>query len=289
MGSILIINKYLAIAVLSIITFFLLLGTLVCFIYGTKIFKQKKIISIILFLIAVPLGIKLYEIALFDIFYSGYNLINQKKYEKGIETYQLVANLTINSNLKSFLYGECGNKYLLIPDKGFDAIVLYNYASIYNKSYKLLTNAEIWPHWINKLLIKSQKNNVASNWPLVAAKVYIYEKHYEKAEKIYLTAEKKANYLGLLNVSVIKNKYQDALDYANLLIEEQHSPDSYAIRANIQQILGNKKEALADLSIAINECKKNKECSSRVNNLFKNFSYDCYQNYFEQRKKLGFE
>jgi len=152
-----------------------------------------------------------------------------------------------------------------------------------------MTNSEIWPFWINKLLIKSHKNNIPSNWPFVAAKAYTFENHFELAEKIYLTANTTPDYLGLLTTAVIKNKYEAALNYVNILIKQQDSPNLYAMKANIQNILGNKKDAIIDFKSAQQLCKKEKACLSEVKKLFNNFSYDCHQNYFEQRKMLGFE
>ena len=256
-----------------------------------KNFKQRNYMCCITFISSILLGMFLYQFSIFGIYYNGLNCFNKKKYEKAIKRYELAATLSINDNLKSFLYGEIGTAYLLLPKRGFDVISAYNTAYIYSKSYKLKTNNETWPRMVNLIFLNKKKNDIASKWPLIAAKAYTFENHFKEAKRIYFTAKENPIWLGIIITSVLENNYKNALKYADTLVLKTNDYTAYAQRANIHKALGDVRLANIDLQQAELLCKQNKisNCTSTINNLANNFTYNAYQNYFEQRKRMGFE
>ena len=269
-------------------------GVLLCLVAISVIFAVKSLINkkytfILHLLITIIVSSVFYEIMLFNFYYQGLKTSHKKNYEQTIKIYNKVAKLTPNPKLKSFLYGEIGTLYLLIPQKGFDVIKAYNTAYIYSKTYKPIKNNEIWSFPINKLFYRKNSNSNSSNWPLIAAKAYAFENHFERAKKIYLTTNDSPIWPGLVIISILENNYNNALKYSDTIIVKEKASNSYAKRANIHKMLGNKQFAISDVEQAKLLCNKNVNCINSAQTLSERYAYDTYQNYFNQRKWMGFE
>lgn len=279
-----------AAVLLFVITFFILFSSIVVLlVLIVKFFTKKKLISILLSILLIIPTIFLHELCIFGVYYKGENYISQKKYDTAIKTFNIGTKWTLNSKQKALFHGEIGNTYLLMAKQGFNVILAYNAAFLQTQSYKMMKNKEIWSPLICKMFIKKNQNNVASNWPLLAAKTYTYENHFEWAEKIYLTTEKEPLYSELITTSILKNKYDKAIEYADLAIAKAPSPTLYAKRANLHKLRADIDRYKNDKENAIALCKNDRSCISRSENLTKTFAYNTFQNYYNQRKMLGFE
>ena len=54
-----------------------------------------------------------------------------------------------------------------------------------------------------------KKNDIASKWPLIAAKAYTFENHFKEAKRIYFTAKENPIWLGIIVTSVLENNYKN--------------------------------------------------------------------------------
>lgn len=256
--------------------------------FSVKLFNKKRMLAILLFILAFPFCIRGYELGLLNLHFQGFNLSNNQKHEAAIKTFKLGGFFAKNPNLKSCFYGEAANTYSLIDKQGRNAVLYYDKAFSYAKTYRILKDNEVWPKWISTYFFIGGTHS-SSPWPIFASLMYYFDNQFDKADKIWSTTGEDINWSGLLSTSIIKKDYKKALIYANNMVEANYTPDTLAKRANLHKEMRNYTTYNDDKKDAEKLCQNDTKCLDNVAKVSENYIKEQVELYHFNRKRLGFE
>lgn len=256
--------------------------------FSIKLFNKKRMLAILLFILAFPFCISGYELGLHNLYFQGLCLQNNEKYEAAIKTFKLGGFFAKNPNLKSCFYGEVAGTYGFIDKQGRNAVLYYDKAFSYAKTYRALKFKEVWPKRIYIFFYGGDLYSLSTEWQLLASLMYYYDNQFDKAEKIWSTTGENTEWAGF-STSIIKKDYKNALINANKMVEAKYTPNSLAQRANLHKEMGNFTAYNDDKKEAEKLCNNDTKCLDNVRKLSENYIKEQFEVYHYNRKRLGFE
>lgn len=281
-------NLDIATTFLNIINITLFILTIFNLFLFAKFFSKKKMLSIVLLIIAITFGILFYQISLFNLSFKAITLNEQRKYEESARLNKIGAALSVNPKLKTMFYGDVGLAYFNLNNQGKSAIYYFDKAYSISNSYKPLYTNEVWPKWINSYFFNGSEEDLASPWSLFASLIYLWDNQFDKAEKVWRTTGENTEWAGF-STSIIKKDYKNALINANKMVEAKYTPNSLAQRANLHKEMGNFTAYNDDKKEAEKLCNNDTKCLDNVRKLSENYIKEQFEVYHYNRKRLGFE